>query len=122
VTGELRYASAGHPPMLVVAPGGGEARWLDEGRSGPLLGRPRGDRGEASTTLAPGAALVLYSDGLVERRGEPITAGLERLRTAAARAGDAGAGTLCDRLVERLGVARAREDDVVVVCLRRTSG
>jgi PAS domain S-box-containing protein len=118
-TGELRYASAGHPPMLVAPPGGGPPRRLEEGRSGPLYGRPAGERAEAATVLEPGAALVLYSDGLVERRGEPITVGLERLEAALAAAGDAGAEALCDRLVEELGVARAREDDVVVLALRR---
>jgi len=118
-TGALRYASAGHPPMLLVAPGGA-TRWLGAAASPPLRFGLVSERPEASAVLEPGAALVLYSDGLVERRREPIDAGLARLERAA-RAGHADpAEALCDRIVAALGVDAARDDDVVVLCVRRT--
>ncbi len=116
-TGVLRYASAGHPPMVAVLPDG-TLRWLDEGRSPPLYGRARDDRAEASVTLAPGTVLVLYSDGLVERRRESLATGLERLGRSLAAARDLPVGALCDRLLEELGVADSRDDDVVVLCVR----
>ena len=81
-TGALEYASAGHPPMLVVSPAG-ETRWLDRALGSPLRRRPRA-RPQESTLLEPGSLLVLYSDGLVERRKERIEDGLERLAPPAA--------------------------------------
>ncbi|GLY05063.1 SpoIIE family protein phosphatase [Actinoplanes sp. NBRC 101535] len=116
-TRELRHASAGHPPMLVVT-AGGDARWLDDGRSAPITGRDFGSRPQASDTLEPGALLVLFSDGLVERRREPITTGLDRLRDATVALRHAPVGEVCDGLLTALGVAEHRNDDVVVLCLR----
>jgi serine phosphatase RsbU (regulator of sigma subunit) len=71
-TGELRYASAAHPPPLLVHPDG-ETRWLDGGRSLPLGGGRRPNRTETSIHVEPGSLLVFYSDGLVERRGESLS-------------------------------------------------
>ena len=70
-SGELRYASAGHPPPLVVSPSG-DSRWLDEGRSIPLGVSNGSPRPDASTTLTPGSLVVFYSDGLIERRGRAV--------------------------------------------------
>ena len=83
-TGILDYASAGHPPMLVVSPAG-ETIWLDQAQSGSALAATSPHaRPHASTLLEPGSLLVLYSDGLVERRGERLDDGLRRLAAAAA--------------------------------------
>ena len=116
-TGLMRYASAGHPPMLVVGPDG-TTRWLEGGRSSLLHGVHVPDRPEASVVLEPGTLLVLYSDGLVERRGEHLSAGLGRLERAARTWRDALVEEVCDRLVVELGVDRTRDDDVVVLCVR----
>jgi GAF domain-containing protein/anti-sigma regulatory factor (Ser/Thr protein kinase) len=108
-SGEFEFSSAGHPdPLLVEADGA--ARFLPHARS-RLIGagleesaaRRRGRlampglpvRPQHRIVLAPGDTVVLYSDGLVEHRDEPMTAGLERLRLAASqsvsrRAGHAG--------------------------------
>ena len=117
VTRELRHASAGHPPMLVVT-GDRRTRWLAAGGSAPITGRDLGTRPEATETLEPGALLVLFSDGLIERRHEPITTGLDRLARAAVALGDAPVDRMCDGLLTALGVAEHRNDDVVVLCLR----
>ncbi len=76
------YAVAGHPPPLLWDPGR-PTSFLNEGRSPPLgasyasgSGRP-----QATVELAVQASIALYTDGLVERRYEPITDGLDRLRT-----------------------------------------
>jgi GAF domain-containing protein len=116
-THQLRYASAGHPPMLVVSPAG-DARWLDDASSSPLSGWRGEPRSQASTVLAPGSLLVLYSDGLIERRTEAIDQGLERLAVAAAGLTEVPVQNACDRLIEELGVSQRRADDVVVVCVR----
>ena len=113
----LRYASAGHPPMLVVGPDQ-SVRWLDAGRSAPLFGAPRIERPTASTTLEPGALLIMYSDGLIERRGETIDRGLERLAAVAGRLHGADVESACAALVDQLSDHGPRRDDVVVLCLR----
>jgi PAS domain S-box-containing protein len=117
VTRQLRYASAGHPPMLVITTDG-RARRLTEGGSAPITGKDPGPRPDATEVLEPGALLLLYSDGLIERRGEPITTGLDRLERAAVELRDRSAAEICDGLFAALGVGEHRSDDVVVLCLR----
>jgi signal transduction histidine kinase/DNA-binding response OmpR family regulator/serine phosphatase RsbU (regulator of sigma subunit) len=76
----VSYACAGHPPPLLASPTG-DVAYLDEGRSWPLgldVARPRAQAGLAP--FPPGSLLLLYTDGLVERRGESIDVGLGRLR------------------------------------------
>ena len=81
VTGQVRYACAGHlPPLRLTAGGAHEFLW--DGRSTPL-GIGSG-RTEASAALDPGDLLVLYTDGLVERRDRSLLDGLEVLATAGA--------------------------------------
>ena len=115
-TGDFRYASAGHlPPLLLDA--GGSAALLSGGHSAPLLAyRPAGS---ASAHLDPGACLLLYTDGLVERRGEVIDEGLARLvRAATGYRGDAG--PLCDAVLERLhDDAGGPHDDTAVIAVQR---
>jgi serine phosphatase RsbU (regulator of sigma subunit) len=116
-TGDVRYASAGHLPPLLLDPGG-SAALLSGGHAGPLLAyRPAGS---ATTHLRPGACLLLYTDGLVERRGEVIDEGLARLVRAAA--GHRGAvEALCDALLERLhDDAAGPHDDKAVIAVQRS--
>lgn len=116
-SGELVYSSAGHPPMLVLGTDG-EVRWLEGGRAVPLCRLDPGRRPEARTVLEPGALLVLYSDGLVERRAESLTRGLERLAQAVRQAADAPADEVCERLVAAMTPPGGPADDAIVVCLR----
>lgn len=117
-TGQGTIASAGHPPPLLVPPSG-PPTFIAVAPDLPLgvdAGRPRA----ASTRFAlePGATLVLYTDGLVERRGEDPDVGLRRLaRAAASVAPGADPELLCDAL---LAIAeRERPDDVALIALRR---
>jgi phosphoserine phosphatase RsbU/P len=109
-TGALRYAGAGHLPPLLV---GADSRFLREGASTPLMAFVPG-RGAGSAVLEPGERLVLYTDGLVERRDEPIDTSLERLR-AAARA-NAAPEALVAAMRPPEGMLR---DDIAVLCLER---
>lgn len=115
--GLLTFASAGHPPMLVISPSGA-TRWLMEGRSLPLHGAAVVERSEASVQLEPGSLLIGFSDGLVERRGESLDAGMVRLEATAREVSNRSASEICDILVEEMGVATIREDDVVVIAIR----
>jgi serine phosphatase RsbU (regulator of sigma subunit) len=110
----LVWAQAGHPPPLLLRDG--EARFLQR-PFGILLGAsdtPHYE--EAECRLQPGDRLVLYTDGLVERPGESIDRGLERLAEAAAQARRAGADAL-DRLLGTLLEPEGR-DDVCVLDIR----
>jgi PAS domain S-box-containing protein len=118
-TGRLTYASAGHPPILVVSRDG-EARWLEDGRSPPLGTLAGVGRTEASIELSEQSMVVLYSDGLVERRSEPIDVGLQRLEQAVIRNRHVDPGELCSILIDEMALG-AYDDDVVVVCVRLLS-
>jgi anti-sigma regulatory factor (Ser/Thr protein kinase)/putative methionine-R-sulfoxide reductase with GAF domain len=76
--GGLTVASAGHPPPLVKPPEG-DARFLDLPGSVPLGAGRYARYDEHDVDLEPGATIVLYTDGLVERPGETLDAGLGRL-------------------------------------------
>ncbi len=127
--GTVRVASAGHPPALLVGPG--RSLPVQAGRR-PLLGAPapRGDGpGEPATApagpassplrLAPGETLLLYSDGLVERRDQAIGQGIERLAAVAAKAAcDPAWPEDAARHLLRAAEADGRvEDDAVVLAL-----
>ncbi len=75
---------------------------------------------EAAAQIEPGATLVCYTDGLVERRDEPIGRGLGRL-AAAAGDGPDGAEALCDRLVAEVA-AVDHTDDIAVVVVQLDAG
>ena len=99
----LRYACAGHPPPVILSPG--EAPCFPwDGRSTPLNVRLASDgpRAEAAITLAPGSTVLLYTDGLVERRSESLTDGMERLLRVAAAHRDDSAAALVAAVVHEL--------------------
>ena len=119
---EARWAAAGHLPPLVRDPGG-VARYLDGG-GGLLLGFSPGGarRPERVERLGPGDTLLLYTDGLVERRDRPLRAGLEELRRTIEAVGDRPLEALCDAVVRRMVDGRAAADDVALLAVRLPAG
>jgi serine phosphatase RsbU (regulator of sigma subunit)/anti-sigma regulatory factor (Ser/Thr protein kinase) len=117
-SGELRYACAGHPWPLLVHPDA-RAEYLTEGRGVPLGCVPRPDYPEATVTLERGSTLVLYTDGLTERRDEDVAVVLERLRSVAAASAVEPLAELLDSAVAVAGVS-TRADDIALVGLRLT--
>lgn len=112
-TRTVTYSKAGHPPPLLLS--GSGARWLDDA-TGTLLGLAARPRPEATTTFGRGETLVLYTDGLVERRGEGLGDGLERLaRTAVATLAQRPVHQLGDLLLDTLLEEGARDDVALVV-------
>ncbi len=119
--GTVRLSSAGHPPPLLVH--AGAVRQLDGALSPPLGVTLDRSYTEVVHALPPGATLLLYTDGLVERRGVAITDGLERLAAGAVRLvgeGDGDLGVLCDDLLADLLGDGDRSDDVALVAVRAT--
>jgi PAS domain S-box-containing protein len=116
-TGQVTWSSAGHPPLLVVEPGGA-TRWLSDAVAPPLCTGHTGTRPEARTHLEPGSLLVLYSDGLVERRGSAIGVGLDRLASTAAAVHDEPLDLVAERIIDDMTDHGAPADDVVVLALR----
>jgi|SRR5215207_5399602 len=107
----VRWASAGHLPGVVAS--GGEGEWLGLA-DGPPLGVTKTDKWPgAERTLAPGARIVLFTDGLIERRAEPLDAGIERLVAAAATAPDLE--RLCETALAQAPAPRF--DDLALIAL-----
>ena len=114
-TGALRWSLAGHPPVLLVD--GDDTRFL--GDPGAVLGvHGRPPYAEGSTTVAPGSSIVLYTDGLVERRGEVLDTGLERLVGAARELAHLGPADLVTALAEAALGDQAPADDVALLVVR----
>jgi serine phosphatase RsbU (regulator of sigma subunit) len=117
VAGTLRYSSAGHVPAIVVV-ADGSSRFLTAAGSLPLAVVADLVRPECDVVLAPGSTLLLYTDGLVERRDEDLDEGMARA-AAALREGrhlppEELAGVLTDQLLDD-----APDDDVAFLVYRR---
>jgi serine phosphatase RsbU (regulator of sigma subunit) len=117
-TGALDYACAGHPPPLLVGRAG--HRWLDEATTPPLGAGEDVTRVEARTVVAPGEALLLYTDGLVERRDQDLFSSLDALAAAAAVLPDApDLEAATGRLIGELAHPARTVDDIALLALRR---
>ncbi|MFI9569541.1 PP2C family protein-serine/threonine phosphatase [Streptomyces rishiriensis] len=93
-TRTLTYVKAGHPPPLVIHPDG-TSRYL-HGPISPPVGPVPGTRyRQSQTTLDDGDAVLLYTDGLIERRREPLDTGLQRLTETARHATGLNMHDLC---------------------------
>lgn len=116
ISGTFTYACAGHPPPVAWIDG--KVRLLDEGRSPLLAAGYDGRRGEATCELPPGSTLVLYTDGLVERRDEPFHLGIERLCAQMERSATEELPRLAETLIETLLGRQEHTDDAALLCLR----
>ena len=119
----LRWAHAGHPPALLLSPDGVVTRLAELDGTDLLLGLdPRTPRTEHVAFLAPGSTVLLYTDGLVERRDRDIDVGIDEL---AALLHDVGPGArdievLCDRVLADM-IDDNPEDDVALLVVRLAS-
>ncbi|MFJ6720632.1 SpoIIE family protein phosphatase [Streptomyces sp. NPDC091259] len=114
--GLLAYASAGHLPILVRDEDGTVRRAADP--TGPPLGTGGWLHTSGTIALGPGSTAVLYTDGLVERRGEDIDEGVAALERALSGAQGTPA-VICDRLMRALGIDADHDDDVAVMVLQQ---
>ncbi|MGZ4168091.1 MAG: SpoIIE family protein phosphatase [Solirubrobacteraceae bacterium] len=114
--GVVSLSRAGHPPPALRT-AGGEIRFLETGNTLPLGIDDRVAAEEAEYRVAPGDTLLLFTDGLVERRRESINTGFDRLRDAFTRA-PADVEELCDYVLERTVSEQASHDDIAVLAVR----
>src|SRR4051794_8403747 len=115
--GTITWARAGHPPPLLFCEG--QVDFLDGAGSGTVLGVPgRRPFSEGTAPVQPGAVLVLYTDGLVERRNAPIDEGLDRLAAAIRRHGNQPPEDLATLLLPDLLADTEQPDDVALIAVR----
>jgi serine phosphatase RsbU (regulator of sigma subunit) len=112
----LRWSSAGHPmPMLVQADG--TVTDLVSPVGPPVGIGWRGPRADGVAELPAGSTLLLFTDGLIERRASDLDSDRDRLRTLVAALAGEPLEVLCDRLLAEL-LAEGAEDDVAVLAVR----
>src|SRR4051812_46272710 len=114
-SGELCFAAAGHPPPVILRADGTSA-FLERTPSVPLGVLPYGRYRVFDGTLEPGAGVLLYTDGLVERRDLPLSDGLERLREAVAT-GPRDPEALCEAVLAAVLPSGPPSDDVALLAL-----
>jgi PAS domain S-box-containing protein len=113
------WAGAGHPPPLVISAEG--PRFLDA-PAGMMLGAAAGTSyGDADVPIPPDGVLVLYTDGLVERRDRDLDAGGAALLEAAADLAGRPAEEICAILVARMLPGGGHEDDVCLLVVELTA-
>ncbi len=116
----ISYTCAGHPYPLLVGPDPGLGPvFLYGGRRPPVA---TGDTHPAGSTahadLPPGTLVLLYTDGLIERSGETLDQGFDRLKATAAECAHVPVGDVCAELLRRMTPPDGYRDDVVVLALR----
>jgi GAF domain-containing protein len=111
----LQVSSAGHPLPMTSVPGG-EVGTIDAVVDPPLGVDSGIQRRTTTIPFAPGAMLALFTDGLVERRDEPITEGLDRLRSAL---GTGTAEQRCAEVIHTMFGGAEPQDDVALLVLHR---
>jgi sigma-B regulation protein RsbU (phosphoserine phosphatase) len=114
----MTLALAGHPPPVIAVPG--QPASFPEVETRPPVGSNLAVQPRSSTTLplVPGAVVALYTDGLIERRGEPLDVGFERLRGAISP----GPPNLVARdIMRRVTGGVVPRDDIALVVMARTT-
>jgi anti-sigma regulatory factor (Ser/Thr protein kinase) len=114
-TGEVAFSAAGHPPPLLLAADG--TRFLEGGRSVPIGATDPAVFREARAVMPPGSTLLLYTDGLIERRDVPLSDSLDQLAEGAGEA-DQDLEALCERVLRAALGNREPVDDVALLAVR----
>ncbi|WP_328314951.1 SpoIIE family protein phosphatase [Streptomyces sp. NBC_00442] len=116
-TGRLTYSSAGHPPGILVRPDG-TTQLLEDGRSLPLAVRVGSRRPEGTCVIPARSTLLLYTDGLVERRRRPLSAGIDQASEALQDGRNTAVDQLATDVMSKLAPAGGYDDDVALLLYR----
>jgi serine phosphatase RsbU (regulator of sigma subunit)/anti-sigma regulatory factor (Ser/Thr protein kinase) len=119
-TQELTYASAGHPPTLLCDGASGAVTRLDRAGAPPLGFANAETIHEADVPLPPGATLVAYTDGLIERRGWSIDVGIDLLAEVLGASAARNADELAAAIVADVAAKVDSGDDIALLIVRLT--
>jgi PAS domain S-box-containing protein len=120
-SGTLVYSSAGHVPPVLAAPSSAPAL-LTDARSVPLAVHRTEPRPQAVQELVPGATLLAYTDGLIERRDQPIDEQIARVATVVVDTLDLPVDDVADVVLDKMAPVDGYEDDVAIVLYHRPRG
>jgi len=116
--GTVTYSCAGHPPPILVT-AEGEYLLLDQAQSLPLGMLPADwQRGQARAALPPGATLMLYTDGLVERRNQPLDQGIDAAAATMAEHASDHPDLVADHVTSAMTPEAGYDDDVAILIYR----
>jgi PAS domain S-box-containing protein len=117
---QIMYSSAGHMPPIVVHPGR-HADILAEHQDPPLAVKRHMPRRNTVVPFPVNSVVLLYTDGLVERRNELVDVGLQRLIERVEGRVHPSMNELCDRVIKRLVSSDSQDDDVAMIAARLRS-
>ncbi len=117
-TGRLEYSNAGHMPAVLAGPEPGQTTLLTDAASVPLAVRRDHPRPQASRVLPPGSTLMLFTDGLVERKRESIDDGIARATRILVKTMKLPLEAVPAEVVRELAPASGYDDDVAMVIYR----
>ncbi|BBY03095.1 SpoIIE family protein phosphatase [Mycobacterium seoulense] len=117
-SGILQYSNAGHMPAVLVGSEPGTTSMLTDAASVPLAVRRAEPRPQASRVLPPGSTLMLFTDGLVERKHESIDDGIGRAAAVLAETTTLPLDSVADAILGGLAPASGYDDDVAMVIYR----
>ena len=117
-TGEVAYASTGHPPSLLLDVETDTVTRLDQANAPPLGWAAAEEIREAHFTLPVNGAMLAYTDGLVERRGVSIDDGIDRVAELLRDGSELPAAEAADRLLDYLVIPLSATDDIALLLVR----
>ena len=117
-TGEFSYSCAGHLPAVLAAPQSRPTLLVDA-RSVPLAVQRKHSRPQTSVVLPPGSTLMLYTDGLVERRDVSLDDGIARVSETVASGLHLSVDAVADAVLSEMAPATGYDDDIAIVVYRR---
>jgi anti-sigma regulatory factor (Ser/Thr protein kinase) len=117
-SGLLQYSNAGHMPAVLAGPEPMTTKLLTDASSVPLAVRRKGPRPQATRVLPPGSTLMLFTDGLVERKRESIDDGIARVTEVLLDTMALPVNAVADAVLRRLAPPAGYDDDVAMVIYR----
>jgi PAS domain S-box-containing protein len=117
-SGEFFYSCAGHLPAVLAAPRA-KPTLLSDARSVPLVVQRKSSRPQSSVVLPPGSTLMLYTDGLVERRDASLDGGIARVSETVAGGMHLPVDAVADAVLSEMAPPGGYDDDIAIVVYRR---
>jgi anti-sigma regulatory factor (Ser/Thr protein kinase) len=116
-SGKFCYSCAGHLPAVLAAPGSTSVL-LADARSVPLAVHRKEPRPQSSVVLPPGSTLMLYTDGLVERRDSSLDDGISRVTEIVAGGMHLSVDAVADAVLGEMAPPTGYDDDIAIVVYR----